>query len=131
MNHPTKDQILKLSLQLLTDKEEKEVQDHLSSCDECTAEYYKIKSNNELIGSLNFEGLKRPEFSYNRNRKKQSIKILSWAAVLTIGFVCGYSSAKIGSQEQINIKPGYIHSSLSENAGLGFYYCEAVDLGGW
>ncbi|MFC2150385.1 hypothetical protein ACFLQV_02660 [Calditrichota bacterium] len=128
MIHLTEDQLLKLSLETISESEANEFQTHLNNCEECTSIYEQIKYENALIETLNYAGLKPVNIPLRPTKKSFSSAIMKLAAILIIGFVSGYFTAKFVGLEPLVVSPGQIKSSSQISSYTGFYNCEPVDL---
>jgi anti-sigma factor RsiW len=133
MNHPDDDRLLKLVLELLDADEEVQLKDHLAKCDSCRVRFERIRSETEVIGSI------EPEIDTQAYPMPQTTRpaLVAWmkvAALLLIGFMAGYVTSNATRPAYVNVVPQQLKVKSPPEHVLLYASCESVDTAvnfGW
>ena len=127
MIHLDEDLLLKYALELLDDKEESTIREHLTKCDQCKKSHESIKSHIELIGSI--EPDVKPEIiPLPKKKLKIQVQWIRAAAILIIGFFIGYLTANFAHPVKVNVVKQNLITKTIMYPIESFRMCEQVDL---
>ena len=105
MSHPSDDQLLKHTLDLLDERERQELRVHLAECDTCGVRLTEIELDVSRLSGLRLAPPSEyPSFIVHRS----SFIASSWlrlAAVLVLGFVGGVMASRVWQPEPLIIQP--------------------------
>jgi hypothetical protein len=125
MNHLTDDILLQRILELLDRDEEWRVSGHLSQCRECQMRFEKMKVDTELLGSLKLiaDPPRLPQILYRRNFSSSFWKV---AAILLIGFLGGWGSARLITPPPVEVVPLYENTNPPADSLTHFVVADAM-----
>jgi len=127
MIHINEDLLMKYELKLLDDKEENIIREHITTCDQCRKRFESIKSDIELIGSIEPDVI--PELiPFPKKKLKISRQWIKAAAILIIGFFIGYLTANFAHPVKVNVVKQNLITKSIFYSGESFSMCEKVDL---
>jgi hypothetical protein len=129
MNHPNEDQLLSFALETDTNENEhREIADHLRTCDECRKSMATIEHDLRVIGgvrpSRHAAPLARP-----RRRPITVYTLLKAAALIVLGVVVGYSSARLTAQQPATVSASYVELSPPADSMIGYAVTDATEIG--
>jgi predicted anti-sigma-YlaC factor YlaD len=127
MIHIDEDLLLKYALQLLEDKEQTKIQEHLIKCDQCKKHYESIKSDIELIGSIELD-VEQEVIPLPKKKLKITKQWIRAAAILIIGFFIGYITANLAHPVKVEVVKQKLLTKTILYPIESFRTCEQVDL---
>jgi len=127
MIHFNEDLLMKYTLELLDDNEKSTIREHITTCVQCRKRYESIKSDIELIGSIE-TGVKPEIIPFPRKRLKIARQWIKAAAVLIIGFFIGYLTANFAHPVKVHVVKQNLIPKTILYPSESFRTCEKVDL---
>jgi hypothetical protein len=128
MTHPSDDQLLELSLQLLDDDETLLLREHLDQCDQCRERFARTLSDTALLGSVR-AGVEPPLMPSLRAHRIMFSPILKAAALLVLGFFGGLAAADLVRKPEVNVVPSYLIVSSPPDSVARYPVSDATALG--
>ena len=127
MIHLDEDLLLKYALELLDDKEESTIREHLTKCDQCKKSHESITNHIELIGSIEPD-IKPEIIPLPKKKLKIPEQFIRAAAILIIGFFIGYLTANLAHPVKVNVVKQNLITKTIMYPIESFRMCEQVDL---
>jgi len=128
MSHPHDDKLLELALELLDADASQAVRDHLRVCEECRARFERIERTNALLGGIT-PSADLPALPVRRARVHAFRPILRAAAVLLLGFVCGYGTSLLVRPEPVTVVPSYFIGTAPADSLARYPASDATQAG--
>jgi anti-sigma factor RsiW len=126
MNHPDDDRLLKLVLELLDADEEAQLEDHLAQCDSCRARLERMRSETEVIGSIEPD-IDRQSYPMPRTARPTVVAWMKVAALLLVGFMAGYATSNSMHPPYVNVVPQQLKIKSPPEHVMLYASCESVD----
>lgn len=123
MNHLDDDTLLKSQLQLLDDRNEMQVREHLSQCEKCSLRFNQVGNQIKAIGS--FEPQIETEVRPLPQRKSAIvIPLLRAVAFLILGFLAGHFTSEFLRPRQVNVVQQHLITKSPVTSISGYTSCE-------
>lgn len=127
MIHPDGDTLLKFVLQTLDESENAAVREHVSACEQCREQEWKLEGEVKRLASIDFRvDMVAPPRLPRRSRLFSTV--LRSAAVLAVGFVVGYATAELSNPvHPIPLQQRLIPAEIAVPHS-GYIPCQEVDM---
>lgn len=128
MDHLNDDILLKSALGLLDEAEEKRIEDHVKTCDQCRNQRNSMNHQIEIIGSFEPK-LDVQAYPLPRARSIPFLPLLKAAAILIIGFMLGYLTSELSQPRAVSVMEQQLITKAPVTTMATYKTAEQVDIG--
>ena len=128
MTHPVDDKLLQLVLETLEEPDRTEVSQHMLHCVQCRNREQRLRQQSERIGNIEMK-IEIPKLPSLPGTPRRFIPAWRWAAVLCIGFLLGFLTARLSDNSSPPIPvPQRLIPTHAPSSSSGYVTCRAFDL---